>query len=118
MTDTSAKQHDETAENPTYMRRIRSFVLREGRLTKGQQHALDNHWADYGVDYKQQQLNLALLGQQQQLLAHLNQQLQHKRQQDLSTLTALQRHNKEAMARVMERVLMMADSVSAGVGHD
>ena len=67
---------------------------------------------------KQQQLNLALLGQQQQLLAQLNQQLQQKRQQDLSTLTALQRHNKEAMARVMERVLMMADSVNAGVGHD
>ena len=67
---------------------------------------------------KQQQLNLALLGQQQQLLAQLNQQLQQKRQQDLSTLTALQRHNKEAMARVMERVLMMADTVNAGVGHD
>ena len=61
MTDTSAQQHDETAENPTYMRRIRSFVLREGRLTKGQQHALDNYWASYGVDYQPKLLDLAQL---------------------------------------------------------
>jgi hypothetical protein len=63
---------------------------------------------------QQQQLNLALLSQQQQLLATLNQQLQQRRQQQLASLTELQRHNKESMARVMERVLMMADESSAG----
>ncbi|HYQ93195.1 MAG TPA: tRNA (guanosine(46)-N7)-methyltransferase TrmB [Candidatus Competibacteraceae bacterium] len=29
---------------------IRSFVLRQGRLTPGQQYALDNLWERYGVD--------------------------------------------------------------------
>jgi len=51
MTD-STEQHDEQADNNTYMRKIRSFVLREGRLTKGQQHALDTYWADYGLTYQ------------------------------------------------------------------
>ncbi|MEW5682892.1 MAG: tRNA (guanosine(46)-N7)-methyltransferase TrmB [Pseudomonadota bacterium] len=59
MTDT----HDQPApqQGETYMRRIRSFVLREGRLTKGQQHALDTYWADYGVDYQPQLIDLPAL---------------------------------------------------------
>ncbi len=32
------------------MRKVRSFVLREGRLTKGQQNALDRHWTAYGLE--------------------------------------------------------------------
>ncbi|VAW72741.1 tRNA (guanine(46)-N(7))-methyltransferase [hydrothermal vent metagenome] len=32
-------------------RRIRSFVRREGRLTPGQQHALDKLWPRYGLDF-------------------------------------------------------------------
>ncbi|MDP2715106.1 hypothetical protein [Rheinheimera sp.] len=63
---------------------------------------------------QQQQLNLALLSQQQQLLAQLNQQLQQIRRQQLAQLTQLQRHNKESMARVMERVLLMADANADG----
>lgn len=35
------------------MRPVRSFVLRQGRLTKGQQHALDTLWPLYGVDVEQ-----------------------------------------------------------------
>ena len=31
-------------------RGIRSFVLREGRLTRGQQRALDAHWSAYGLE--------------------------------------------------------------------
>ena len=38
-------------------REIRSFVLRQGRLTTAQQHALDNHWLDYGIDYCDQVLS-------------------------------------------------------------
>ena len=53
----------------------------------------------------QQQLNLALLSKQQQLLAALNQLLQQRLQQQLAGLAELQRHNKQAMARVMEQVL-------------
>ena len=30
-------------------RRIRSFVRRQGRLTEGQQRALDEHWPQYGL---------------------------------------------------------------------
>lgn len=58
MTD-STEQHGEQAENTTYMRKIRSFVLREGRLTKGQQHALDTYWPDYGLQYQSSPLQLA-----------------------------------------------------------
>jgi len=32
--------------------RIRSFIRRQGRLTPGQQLALDNHWQRYGLDPK------------------------------------------------------------------
>ena len=35
-------------ENGRPLRRIRSFVRRQGRLTKGQQHALDNYWPVMG----------------------------------------------------------------------
>lgn len=36
---------------PDTMRRIRSFVLREGRMTPAQQRAFDTHWSRYGIDY-------------------------------------------------------------------
>ena len=32
-------------------RQVRSFVLRQGRLTDGQQRALDEQWPRYGLDY-------------------------------------------------------------------
>lgn len=31
-------------------RTIKSFVLRQGRLTKSQQRAIDNLWSDFGID--------------------------------------------------------------------
>ena len=40
-------------------RTIRSYVLRQGRLTKGQQRAFDLHWAQLGLEYQPQQLDLA-----------------------------------------------------------
>lgn len=43
-------EHD-AAEHPQFMRRIRSFVLREGRMTPAQQRAFDDHWARFGIDY-------------------------------------------------------------------
>jgi len=45
-------------ENGRAMRRIRSFVRRQGRLTKGQQHALDNYWPLMGVEYQAQPIDL------------------------------------------------------------
>ncbi|MDE2307341.1 MAG: tRNA (guanosine(46)-N7)-methyltransferase TrmB [Xanthomonadaceae bacterium] len=49
MSDTS--DHDDGA-TPAAMRRIRSFVLREGRMTPAQQRAFDAHWSRYGIDYR------------------------------------------------------------------
>ena len=39
-------------------RRIRSFVLRQGRLTKGQERALQTEWATFGIDYAENKLDL------------------------------------------------------------
>jgi len=44
--------------------RIRSFVRREGRLTPGQQKALDTLWPHYGLDPEQPLDPLALFGRQ------------------------------------------------------
>jgi len=49
----------ETIENEDLKsRRIRSFVLRQGRLTKGQAHALETGWPSYGIEYGLQSINL------------------------------------------------------------
>lgn len=39
-----------TDQPSKFLRPIRSFVKREGKLTKGQQSAIDDLWADFGVD--------------------------------------------------------------------
>lgn len=39
-------------------RRIRSFVLRQGRLTKGQERALETGLPKFGIPYSPQQINL------------------------------------------------------------
>ncbi|GMR00988.1 MAG: tRNA (guanosine(46)-N7)-methyltransferase TrmB [Gammaproteobacteria bacterium] len=44
-------------KRPTSHRAIKSFVLRQGRLTSAQQNALDNHWKDYGIDFSEQLLD-------------------------------------------------------------
>jgi tRNA (guanine-N7-)-methyltransferase len=46
---------DDTAQH----RRIRSFVLRQGRLTKGQERALETAWPQFGIDYIPQLLDLS-----------------------------------------------------------
>jgi tRNA (guanine-N7-)-methyltransferase len=40
-------------------RRIRSFVLRQGRLTKGQERALETAWPQLGIDYTENLLDLS-----------------------------------------------------------
>ena len=47
----------EENSNPQH-RRIRSFVLRQGRLTKGQERALETGWPKYGVEYASQGIDL------------------------------------------------------------
>ena len=48
-------------ENGRPLRRIRSFVRRQGRLTKGQQLALDQYWPEMGVEYQAEPLDLTAL---------------------------------------------------------
>ena len=40
------------------LRRIRSFVRREGRFTAAQRQAITKHWSDYGIDFQEQVLPL------------------------------------------------------------
>lgn len=47
-----------SAEEAPYQRRIRSFVLRQGRLTKGQERALQTAWPQFGIEYAPQVLDL------------------------------------------------------------
>jgi len=46
-----------TANTNNKLRTIKSFVLRQGRLTKAQQNALDNYWHDYGIEYAELELS-------------------------------------------------------------
>lgn len=39
-------------------RRVRSFVLREGRITPAQKRAFDEHWGRYGLDHEGRVRNL------------------------------------------------------------
>lgn len=36
--------------SPIQTKRIRSFILRQGRLTTGQQHAIDHYWENYVLE--------------------------------------------------------------------
>lgn len=42
-------------------RPIRSYILRGGRLTPGQQRAFSNHWTRYGIEFTGRPLDLASL---------------------------------------------------------
>jgi tRNA (guanine-N7-)-methyltransferase len=42
---------DSADEADARLRRIRSFVLRQGRFTPAQQRAFDLHWSRYGLDF-------------------------------------------------------------------
>jgi len=48
---------------PKHRRGIRSFVKREGKLTKGQQNAIDELWPRFGVDLENGSLDLGKLFQ-------------------------------------------------------
>jgi len=48
-------------EVPKRLRTIRSFVLRQGRLTKGQERAFELFWPINGIDYAEQLLDMQAL---------------------------------------------------------
>ncbi|MCG8427199.1 MAG: tRNA (guanine(46)-N(7))-methyltransferase TrmB, partial [Chromatiales bacterium] len=43
---------------PVHHRRIRSYVLREGRLTAGQKRAFEELWPQFGIEYQAALLDL------------------------------------------------------------
>ncbi|PKF50076.1 tRNA (guanosine(46)-N7)-methyltransferase TrmB [Enterovibrio nigricans] len=47
----------EMTEDGKVLRKIRSFVRREGRLTKGQEQAMNDCWPTMGIDFEEKQLN-------------------------------------------------------------
>ena len=49
---------EKTKDNDLKNRRIRSFVLRQGRLTKGQERALQEVWPEFGIEYAEKLLDL------------------------------------------------------------
>jgi len=52
-------QTDSAEANDASQRRIRSFVLRQGRLTKGQARALETVFPKFGITYKPELLDLS-----------------------------------------------------------
>ena len=46
-----------------HLRRVRSFVRREGRLTPRQERALHDNWVTMGIEYQEQLLDIAALTQ-------------------------------------------------------
>jgi tRNA (guanine-N7-)-methyltransferase len=48
-------------EEELKQRRIRSFVLRQGRLTKGQEKALTEQWPRFGIEYKPELVDLSAI---------------------------------------------------------
>jgi tRNA (guanine-N7-)-methyltransferase len=53
--------HESDHNTPRPRRTVRSFVLREGRLTTGQQRAFDTLWPRWGLDYQPAPVDLAQL---------------------------------------------------------
>ena len=53
------KSAQEAAESGVYMRKIQSFVKREGRLTGGQAKAIEQHWPTMGLEHQNGLLNMA-----------------------------------------------------------
>ncbi|MEZ5536731.1 MAG: tRNA (guanosine(46)-N7)-methyltransferase TrmB [Thiolinea sp.] len=53
----SDKKSNRTSTPGTKPRPIKSFVLRQGRKTKAQQYALDNYWAEFGIEESDELLN-------------------------------------------------------------
>ena len=55
MSDVTTAEFNEEGK---YLRKVRSFVLREGRLTKGQAQAMEQQWPLIGLDYTPEAIDL------------------------------------------------------------
>lgn len=57
MTEKAHKTIEQAEQEGKYIRKVRSFVKREGRLTKGQERALTEHWQDMGLNHSDGLIN-------------------------------------------------------------
>lgn len=57
MTEKAHKTIEQAEQEGKYIRKVRSFVKREGRLTKGQERALTDHWQDMGLNHSDGLIN-------------------------------------------------------------
>jgi len=55
------KTQEEAEAAGVHVRKVTSFIIREGRLTKGQAAAIDEHWPHLGIDYTGEAFDLAAL---------------------------------------------------------
>lgn len=55
---TDPRHADRQSEISIEPRRVRSFVLRQGRITPAQFQAFEAHWSRFGLDYTDQRLDL------------------------------------------------------------
>ncbi|WP_439327938.1 tRNA (guanosine(46)-N7)-methyltransferase TrmB [Lonepinella sp. BR2357] len=49
----------EFTEDGRYKRKVRSFVLRTGRLSEYQRQMMNDNWANYGLDYQEEPFDFA-----------------------------------------------------------
>lgn len=55
------KSQEEAEAAGIHIRKVQSFILREGRLTKGQAAAIEQFWTDMGLDFQAEPFDLANL---------------------------------------------------------
>lgn len=58
MTDKTHKTIEQAQAEGKYIRKVKSFVLREGRLTNGQAAALEQYWPAMGLDHTKEAINM------------------------------------------------------------
>ncbi|MBD1584213.1 tRNA (guanosine(46)-N7)-methyltransferase TrmB [Pseudoalteromonas sp. S16_S37] len=59
MNESSKTSLEQAQQEGKYIRKVRSFVKREGRLTKGQQAAIDKCWPTMGLEHNQGMLDFS-----------------------------------------------------------
>lgn len=61
MTERTHKTIEQAEKEGKYIRKVRSFVKREGRLTNGQAKALELHWSTMGLNHEDGVVNFSTL---------------------------------------------------------
>ncbi|MGI5309375.1 hypothetical protein [Rheinheimera sp. WS51] len=86
--------------------------------SKGETRLVQQQQRIKQLNINQQNLNMALFSEQQHTVAQVNQRLQQHRITQVERLLQLQRHNKQAMARMMELLLTAASPISPLSRHE